>query len=78
MHHVRSIRDYRDPKALNKDWFTRSMNSINRKQVPLCRIHHERLHNNKLDVFELTNFRNYIDKNKSKHIEQFTKYSKNK
>lgn len=78
MHHVRSIRDLRDPKGKSKDWFTRAMNGINRKQIPLCNEHHIKLHKNNLDVFELTNFRNYIAKSKSRHITEFTKYSKNK
>lgn len=78
MHHVRSIKDLRDPKATNKDWFTRSMNSINRKQIPLCRLHHEQLHHNKIKGFDLTLFNNYIRKQKSIHIEEFTKYSKRK
>lgn len=78
MHYVRSIRDLRDSKEKSKDWFTRAMNGINRKQIPLCNKHHIKLHNNKLDVFELTNFRNNIDKAKSRHITEFTKYSKNK
>lgn len=78
MHHVRSIRDLRDPKGKNKDWFTRAMNGINRKQIPLCNEHHKKLHKDELDVFELTNFRNYIAKSKSRHIKEFTKNSKNK
>lgn len=78
MHHVRSIRDLRDPKGNNKDWFTRAMNGINRKQIPLCRTHHMKLHHNKLDVFETTCFNNYINKKKQVHIEEFTKYAKKK
>src|SRR5690554_1115862 len=45
MHHVRQIRDLRDPK-IGKDFFTRQMEAINRKQVPLCRDHHQGLHKN--------------------------------
>lgn len=78
MHHVRSIRDLRDPKGKNKDWFTRAMNGINRKQIPLCRTHHMKLHHNKLDIFETTSFNNYIMKKKQVHIEEFTKHAKDK
>lgn len=44
MHHVRKIRELRNKKS-NLDFFTRQMAAINRKQVPLCREHHIRLHN---------------------------------
>lgn len=54
------------------------MNSINRKQIPICRDHHSKLHHNKLDAFELLSFRNYIRKNRSVHIKQFTKYNGSK
>lgn len=43
MHHVRKIRDLRNPNS-GKDFFTRQMQAINRKQVPLCNDHHIRLH----------------------------------
>lgn len=78
MHHVRSIRDLRDPKGKSKDWFTRAMNGINIKQIPLCKVHHHKLHENKMDVFEMTNFINYISKAKDRHISEFTKYSESK
>lgn len=45
MHHVRQIKDMKNPK--NKlDFYTRQMAAINRKQVPLCKEHHIGLHNN--------------------------------
>lgn len=45
MHHVRKIKDLRNPNS-KKDFFTGQMEAINRKQIPLCRDHHNRLHNN--------------------------------
>jgi group II intron reverse transcriptase/maturase len=45
MHHVRQIKDLRNPKS-KKDFYTRQMEAINRKQIPLCKDHHIRLHNN--------------------------------
>jgi hypothetical protein len=51
MHHVRSIRNLRKPDSGAKakfDFFTRQMAAINRKQIPLCKDHHTRLHNNTL------------------------------
>jgi hypothetical protein len=41
MHHVRSIKGLREKK---NDFYTRQMEAINRKQIPLCRDHHQRLH----------------------------------
>lgn len=56
MHHVRKIRDLKSPN--NKmDFFTRQMAAINRKQVPLCRVHHNGLHNNTLTDQERGIFR---------------------
>ena len=45
MHHVRKIRDLKNPNS-KLDFFGRQMAAINRKQVPLCKDHHIRLHNN--------------------------------
>lgn len=45
MHHVKKIKGLRDKKS-KLDFFTRQMAAINRKQIPLCRDHHTRLHNN--------------------------------
>jgi hypothetical protein len=45
MHHVRKVRDLKN-RDLGKDFFTRQMAAINRKQVPLCSDHHSRLHSN--------------------------------
>ena len=44
MHHVRQIRDMKNPNG-KLDFYTRQMAAINRKQVPLCRFHHNGLHN---------------------------------
>lgn len=59
MHHIRKVRDIRKDSRTNKktkNWFKTQMAAINRKQVPLCRFHHERLHNNSFTVEERTNF----------------------
>ena len=45
MHHVRRVKDIRNPNA-KLDFFTRQMAAINRKQIPLCKEHHMRLHTN--------------------------------
>lgn len=45
MHHVRKIRDLRAQDS-KLDFFTRQMAAINRKQIPLCKTHHQGLHNN--------------------------------
>src|SRR6186713_51061 len=44
MHHVRQIRDLKNPNQ-KLDFYTRQMAAINRKQVPLCKSHHNGLHN---------------------------------
>lgn len=45
MHHVRQIRDVKKPNS-KLDFFTRQMGAIYRKQIPLCKDHHIRFHNN--------------------------------
>jgi hypothetical protein len=42
MHHVRKLRELEQGKHL--DWFTFQMAPINRKLVPLCRDHYQKLH----------------------------------
>ena len=42
MHHLRSIRSLRDRQS-NKSWIERQMAAINRKQIPLCREHHQKV-----------------------------------
>ena len=51
MHHVKKIKDLKNPK-LKKDFFTRQMAGINRKQIPLCKDHHIRLHNDTWTISE--------------------------
>jgi hypothetical protein len=53
MHHVRAIKDLKK-KAKKKvlDFFTMQMAAINRKQVPLCSLHHHALHNNNLSPID--------------------------
>jgi group II intron reverse transcriptase/maturase len=55
MHHVRKIRYLKQRKHL--DWFTFQMAAINRKQVPLCRDHHQKLHRGSLTLEEKQAFR---------------------
>lgn len=50
MHHLRSIKERRSRKHL--DWFATQMVAINRKQVPLCKMHHGKLHGNKMTAEE--------------------------
>jgi len=66
MHHVRKIRELKH--RLHLSWFTIQMAAINRKQVPLCADHHNRLHQNLLtqnerDLFK-KRLKNFI---KNKH-----------
>mmetsp|Transcript_26771 Transcript_26771/g.67145 ORF Transcript_26771/g.67145 Transcript_26771/m.67145 type:complete len:748 (-) Transcript_26771:2020-4263(-) len=53
MHDVRKIRDLKR-KAAGKgmDWFTQQLAAVNRKQAPLCSLHHKALHSNKLTLEE--------------------------
>jgi group II intron reverse transcriptase/maturase len=55
MHHVKSIKELKSRKHL--DWFTMQMAAINRKQVPLCKEHHKKLHGGKLSPAERDAFR---------------------
>lgn len=54
MHHVKHLRGL---KARELDWLTMQIAAINRKQVPLCREHHVKLHKQALDPSELTRFK---------------------
>jgi hypothetical protein len=47
---VRKIRELKTRKHLS--WYTMQMAAINRKQVPLCREHHTKLHHDKLTPIE--------------------------
>lgn len=53
MHHVRK---HKELKNLKLDWFTMQMAAIYRKQVPLCKNHHTKLHQNKLTPAEMDLF----------------------
>jgi hypothetical protein len=57
MHHIRSIRDLRNSKS---NWFSRQMSGINRKQVPLCKDHHIKIHNNTMTEEERESFKRGI------------------
>lgn len=54
MHHVKRIKELKSRKHL--DWFTMQMAAINRKQVPLCKDHHKKLHSATLSEMERTAF----------------------
>lgn len=54
IHHIRNLVDIKDRKA---DWFRKQMSSINRKQIPLCKEHHIKLHAKKLIKSDLDEYR---------------------
>jgi group II intron reverse transcriptase/maturase len=54
MHHVRQIKDLK--KSLKLDFFAKQMAAINRKQVPLCRVHHTNLNRGVLSDWEHMRF----------------------
>lgn len=62
MHHERKIRDRKKKKHLN--WIVIQMASINRKQIPLCKMHHRKLHNNTLTIEEQTLLKTNLGKRK--------------
>ena len=66
MHHVRSIRDLKNPQS-KLDFFTRQLAAINRKQVALSKDHHIRLHNNTWTDEERAKF-NYVAKRKDRKM----------
>lgn len=58
MHHVRKIAGLKQKHLKGKmDFFTMQMAAINRKQVPLCKIHHVGVHTNKLSDAEKNAFK---------------------
>lgn len=57
-HHVCKIRELKNCKHL--DWFTVQMAAINRKQVPLCKVCHDKLHPNKQTRQERANYANGV------------------
>ena len=64
MHHLRSVADLRKKLRSNKaDFFSLQMAGINRKQVPLCREHHIKLHNKSLSPEEIMLFQKNIKGN---------------
>lgn len=53
MHHIRKISELKNRYKKGKiDFFTLQMISINRKQIPLCKHHHQKLHANELSQEE--------------------------
>jgi hypothetical protein len=57
MHHLRKIRDLKNPNNIGKHFLTRQMIAINRKQIPICQEHHDKYHNGTLSETELKEFR---------------------
>jgi 5-methylcytosine-specific restriction endonuclease McrA len=51
MHHVKHIRKASDSTKL--DYWTRAMSNMNRKQIPVCRPCHNKIHNGKYDDISL-------------------------
>jgi group II intron reverse transcriptase/maturase len=61
MHHVRQIRDLKSKYSRKSiDFWTLQMASINRKQIPLCKDHHSRLHKGTLTLEEARVLRDNI------------------
>jgi len=57
IHHVRKIRELMNRKL---DWFTTQIAAVNRKQAPICKDHHQRLHKGTLTDEERNRFRTGI------------------
>ena len=55
MHHLRQVKDLK--KSIKLDFFAMQMAAINRKQVPLCRVHHMNLHRGHLTEWERLRFK---------------------
>lgn len=63
MHHIRRVKSLRDKYSQKKlDFFHMQMAAINRKQIPLCKDHHTKLHQGKLSEAEIGAFREGIEK----------------
>ena len=54
IHHVKRIKDLRKEGKVN--FFKAQIKAINRKQVPLCKEHHQKLHANLFTELEKTLF----------------------
>lgn len=71
MHHVKHIKDLKTLQREGKiDFWTMQMRAINRKQIPLCKEHHVKLHGGGLSEEETLNLK--------LGIAQFTKTKMNK
>ena len=63
MHHIRQVKDLKQKhKKKQLDFFTMQMAGINRKQVPLCKEHHQRLHRKELSTEERHAFAEGVQK----------------
>jgi len=57
MHHLKHVRDLRSKYSDKRiDFFTLQMRAINRKQLPLCKAHHNAVHNSSLTLDEKKSF----------------------
>jgi len=59
MHHVKSIKKVRELYLNKKGHFKKIEGAYARKQVPLCREHHDSLHAGRLKYAELKRVFNY-------------------
>jgi len=62
MHHLKAIRDLKTKYGNKYDFFRTQMIAINRKQVPLCRKHHIKVHKNLLNEIDRRNMLEYVKK----------------
>jgi retron-type reverse transcriptase len=51
MHHIKHVRGY---EAKRQDGFIAIMNTLNRKQIPVCKHHHKCIHDGQYDSISLT------------------------
>lgn len=58
IHHIRKIQNVLNQRKIEKiDWFKAQIIAIRRKQVPLCKIHHVKLHSNLITSDERSAFK---------------------
>ena len=63
MHHIRHVRrSLEKKKGLNR--FLEAMRLVNRKTIPLCKIHHLKVHNGQYDGKDLKKLFEYFQRNK--------------
>jgi retron-type reverse transcriptase len=63
MHHIKSIKTIRSKiKEKKGNLFNLQLQALNRKQVPVCKAHHIKIHNNTLSTSDLSKFNANINK----------------